>query len=491
MGNVIQTNVSSLVAQRSLNSTNNNLQTTFQRLSTGLRINSAKDDAAGLQISNSLTSQINGLNQAQRNANDGISLAQTAEGALQESTNILQRIRDLSIQSANGSNGATERAALQQEVSQLQAELNRIADTTSFGNRTLLDGSFGSSAFQVGANANETINVNLRSARADDIGVYSRELDGNANTGFGAVTAAAAATTAGNLVIDGSEGSATVAITDDSAAANANLINDETPNTGVSADARTGVRLSALSATGAVSFTLQGTGSSTVSISTTITDTNDLSGLAEKINDNSGTTGITAVSNGSTLDLTNEAGDDIVITAFNVGADGGGETLTATALSYDGTVSTETDNLIDGTDDASYTRGTIRLTSAEAFSTTAANTTIDDTAAITASSFDDVASVDISSATGAQSAIEVVDAAISRIDSNRATLGAIQNRLQSTISNLGSIVENVSAARSRIRDTDFAQETANLAKNQVLQQAGLSVLAQANASSQSVLSLLQ
>jgi len=491
MGNVIQTNVSSLSAQRSLGKTNEALQTTFQRLSTGLRINSAKDDAAGLQISNSLTSQINGLGVAIRNANDGISLAQTAEGALQETTNLLQRMRDLSIQSANGSNSSSERTALQSEVSQIQSELNRIADTTSFGGRNLLDGTFGTSSFQVGAQANETINVTLKGSSASNVGVYSRELDGNLNTGFGATTAAAAAVTAGNLVINGSEGTATVGVIDGSASANAALINNDTANTGVSADARTGVQLSAFSATGAVSFTLQGTGTSTVNIATTVTDVNDLASLAEKINDNSGTTGISAVSNGATLDLVNEAGDDIIISAFDLGADGGGETVTATSLNYDGSVSTETDNIIDGTDEGFSTRGTIRLESAEAFSTTAANTLIDDTAVIAASGFDDVASIDIGSQQGAQEAIGVIDAAIQSIDSNRATLGAVQNRLSSTISNLGNIQENVSAARSRIRDTDFAAETANLAKNQVLQQAGLSILAQANASSQSVLSLLQ
>ena len=162
MGNVISTNVASINAQRNLLGTTNSLQTNFQRLSSGLRINSAKDDAAGLQISNSLTSQINGLTVAARNANDGISLAQTAEGALQETTNILQRIRDLSIQSANGTNSASERSALQQEVSQLQQELNRIAETTRFGGRKLLDGTFGTSNMQVGAKANETIQVTIK-----------------------------------------------------------------------------------------------------------------------------------------------------------------------------------------------------------------------------------------------------------------------------------------------------------------------------------------
>jgi flagellin len=190
MGNVIQTNVSSLNSQRNLYGTNNALSTSFQRLSSGFRINSAKDDAAGLQISNKLSSQIGGLTVAVRNTNDGISLSQTAEGALQESTNILLRMRDLAVQSANGSNGANERQALQQEVNQLKQELTRIADTTTFGSRKILDGSFGSEAFQVGANAFETINVTLGNYKANNMGSYRYNLwnaaGANAATSLGA-----------------------------------------------------------------------------------------------------------------------------------------------------------------------------------------------------------------------------------------------------------------------------------------------------------------
>ncbi|WP_444544692.1 flagellin N-terminal helical domain-containing protein, partial [Shewanella chilikensis] len=166
----VNTNVTSLSSQKNLNNANSALKTSMERLSSGLRINSAKDDAAGLQISNRLTSQINGLDVAQRNANDGISIAQTAEGAMQESTNILQRMRDLSLQSANGSNSAEDRASMQKEISSLQAELTRISDTTSFGGQKLLNGSYGSQVFQVGANANETISVSLRSTDAASIG---------------------------------------------------------------------------------------------------------------------------------------------------------------------------------------------------------------------------------------------------------------------------------------------------------------------------------
>ena len=177
MALTVQTNVTSLNAQRNLGKSGGALQTSMQRLSSGLRINSAKDDAAGLQISNRLTSQISGLNVAMRNAGDGISLAQTAEGALQESTNILHRMRDLSIQAANGSNSPEDRRAVQQEVAQLQQELTRIADTTTFGDRKLLDGSFGTESFQVGSKSFETIQMGLSSFSASAIGSYSSAWD--------------------------------------------------------------------------------------------------------------------------------------------------------------------------------------------------------------------------------------------------------------------------------------------------------------------------
>ncbi|WP_327077839.1 flagellin hook IN motif-containing protein, partial [Pseudoalteromonas sp. P1-13-1a] len=186
----VNTNVSSLNAQRNLSQSGSDLATSMERLSSGMRINSAKDDAAGLQISNRLTSQINGLSVAQRNANDGISMAQTAEGAMQESTNILQRMRELALQSANGSNSADDRDALQKEVSALQTELTRIADTTSFGGQQLLDGTYGSKAFQVGANANETINLSLSSVAASDIGTNQINLQ-SSTTGYGSSSAVA------------------------------------------------------------------------------------------------------------------------------------------------------------------------------------------------------------------------------------------------------------------------------------------------------------
>jgi len=493
MGNVIQTNVSSIGAQRSLGRTNEALGTTFQRLSTGLRINSAKDDAAGLQISNSLTSQINGLGVAVRNANDGISLAQTAEGALQESTNLLQRIRDLSIQSANGSNGASERAALQAEVSQLQSEINRIADTTSFGGRTLLDGTFGSSAFQVGSESFQTINVTLNSGRGADIGNNTRSLAGTTtNVGLGQTTAtantAAANNVAGTLTVSGSAGTSTaIAAAGLSAKAISDLVNLEESTTNVTSDARNTVGISSLG-DGNVAFSLTGSNTTAVTITAGISGAS-LTSLSSAINDVSASTGIAATVESGVLKLTSERGDDIVIEGFTTSATD--TTATVQTFGYDGTgTAVDTTTLTSGGTDSTRAIGVIKLSSSKSFTSTASSTTVD-AANAQVSTLATVDSVDISTSIGAQNAIDIIDSALQTIDSNRAGLGAVQNRLSSTVSNLGNIIENVSAARSRIRDTDFAAETAELAKNQVLQQAGLSILAQANASSQSVLSLLQ
>lgn len=495
MGNVIQTNVSSLGAQRSLGNTNQALATTFQRLSTGLRINSAKDDAAGLQISNKLTSQINGLGVASRNANDGISLAQTAEGALQETTNLLQRIRDLSIQSANGSNSSSQRNALQAEVGQIQQEINRISDTTSFGGRNLLDGTFGSSSFQVGSQAFETINLTVGNFAGDAIGNRTRDLNTAAGAaaiselgGLLAATTVTANGVTGNLTISGDASSGAFAAAG-SANTVATSINAQSGTTGVTADARTTIGLS-FSADDTVTFDLAGSNTTAVSITATISG-GDLTELADAINAEAGKTGLTAVIDGTEIKLTSEAGDDITLDNF----DDAGNAITLTVQGYNYTGETalaaSTDAVTEAGDDAFRAVGTVRLSSDGSFTTLASAATIDGTTTTNVSTLDSVSNIDISTQIGAQTALDVVDSALTLVDSSRADLGAIQNRLSSTISNLGNIIENVSAARSRVRDTDFAVETAELAKNQVLQQAGLSVLAQANASTQSVLSLLQ
>ncbi|OUR79810.1 branched-chain alpha-keto acid dehydrogenase subunit E2, partial [Colwellia psychrerythraea] len=292
------TNTASLNAQRNLTKSGEGLATSMQRLSSGMRINSAKDDAAGLQISNRMTSQINGLGVAQRNANDGISMAQTAEGAMQSSTDILQRMRELALQSANGSNADSDRQALQKEVSALQTELTRIAETTSFGGQKLLDGSFGTKAFQVGANANETISMSLGDISADQIG--ARQLDLKAAEGVpggfgqsvGTLTAGAVAPgngATGTIDINGLVPKTITVSANDSAKTTAESINAEKSATGVTATAKTGVKLdtSSLTAGGTFSFDLNG---QTVSANASSTD---MTSMAAAINDKSSSTGVT------------------------------------------------------------------------------------------------------------------------------------------------------------------------------------------------------
>lgn len=480
------TNTSSLNAQRNLTKSGEGLATSMQRLSSGMRINSAKDDAAGLQISNRLTSQVNGLGVAQRNANDGISMSQTAEGAMQESTSILQRMRDLALQSANGSNSASDREALQKEVSALQTELTRIADTTSFGNTKLLDGSFGTKSFQVGANANETIGVSLSSIAAADIGRQGRDLGSATVAGLGqaaatTATATAAAGTngvaAGTLAISGKNStpeSITVGV-NNSAGTIAASINSKSDITGVTADARTEVELKTLTATGAVSFELN---------DIVVSASGNFSDIANAINEKSTQHGVTAEIDGTNLRLIDETGADIRIEDF------AGGTVVMGGVNYAGTASAVTATLgAATTTDSMVVAGTVRMTGTQSFSSTASDATLGATTA-TASSLDAISTLDIGTSTGAQNALAVIDGAIAGIDSQRASLGAIQNRFSHTISNLANIQENVSASRSRIQDTDFAVETAQMTKNQILQQAGTSILAQANQLPQAALSLI-
>jgi len=484
----VVTNTSSLNAQRNLTQSGDALATSMERLSSGMRINSAKDDAAGLQISNRLTSQINGLGVAQRNANDGISMAQTAEGAMQESTNILQRMRDLALQAANGSNSASDREALQKEVSQLQIELTRIAETTSFGDQNLLDGSFGTKSFQVGANSNETISLGLSSVKAEDIGTKRYDM-GGATAGLGEATAAATTLPPSNgvvgsspaLTITGKSGSGVpIDIANDASAADiASSVNAVTDTTGVTADARTQVELSNLAAGGLMSFELNGS-----VISATPESTSDMSAIATAINERAGTTGVSAtITNDNSIVLTDESGDDITIAAYT-----GGD-FDVVGLNYDGSAGTSGTTLT-STNNATRVAGTIRFDSNESYSVEAASNTIAADTNANVSVQEDVSDIDISTADGAQSSLDVIDSAIAQIDSQRASLGAVQNRFSHTISNLANISENVSASRSRIQDTDYAIETANLTKNQILQQAGTSILTQANQLPQTAISLL-
>jgi flagellin len=408
-------------------------------------------------------------------------------------------MRDLSLQSANGSNSTTERQALNDEVKQLQSEMNRISDTTTFGGQKLLDGSFGTKSFQVGSNANETIGVTVNGASAKNVGADRLSLAG---TGFGTAVAAAAlpsagTTVAGTLTLTGANGKTGTAVVTlgSSAKTVADTINTSSDATGVKADARTGVELSGLQVAGNVSMSLgikTGLTTDAVTISANITDKNDLTNLANSINAQSGKTGITAAltNNNGNIKLVNEAGEDITIDNFAIAGAATGTTAVLKTMAYDGSITGSAVNLTDVNTDARI-QGQVQVESSGAFQISASAANMIGAGTLAVSKLASVADVDISSQDGAQNAISVIDAAIASIDKNRASLGATQNRFENTISNLQNIGENVSAARGRIQDTDFAAETAALTKNQVLQQAGTAILAQANQLPQAVLSLLR
>ncbi len=495
MGLTINTNVMSLNAQRNLGQTQNSLAKSMQRLSSGLRINSAKDDAAGLAISDRMTSQIQGLNQAVRNANDGISLAQTAEGAMQESTNILQRMRELAVQSANDSNTSADRASLQKEVSQLQQELNRISETSQFNNQNLLDGSFTSARFQVGANKGQFISVSVGNTRSTNIGNYQIKSEVTATT-----TATAGNFDAQTLAINGNQTTETVSVAADASAKDiADAVNTKSNETGVEAEAETNLKISNLTSAGSISFSLRGTntsasGNDAVTIAAVIEDPTDLSSLVSAINDNSGATGITArLDNEGNLIMNSSTGDDIQITNFAYNSEGGTATASFTTLDADGVDPKDTaavdQTISSGTDIVARGQVTFHSNTAYTIDVTAGGTDLLADAS-NASGLEDVASVDIGTQIGAGNALKVIDGAIAYLDSQRADLGAVMNRFESTIANLSNISENVSAARSRILDADIAQETSAMTKQNILQQAGVSILAQANQAPQLALSLL-
>ncbi len=387
MAVTVNTNVSAMTAQRYLNTATDNTAQSMERLASGSRINSAKDDAAGLQISNRLMTQSRGLDVAVRNANDGISMAQTAEGSMQESTNILQRMRDLSLQSANGSNSQEDRESIQEEIGALQTELNRIAETTSFGGTKLLNGTFDTRSFQVGSDSGEAVQMTFNNIRADE------------------------ASMGGTTYMTGS-----TIDSDQTLSADTNItlnLADHLDDAGNPIDVTVGLKA----------------GDDVEEIATRI------NGQTDRVN--------ASVSEKGELQIFSQQG--------NV-------TVTAGALS------------VQGPNDAAPVA--IDLTTG---GTNAATT---------------VADIDVTTVGGSQEAVAILDGAMKYIDSNRANLGAAQNRLNHTINNLNNVNENVNASNSRIRDVDFAKETTNMTKNQILQQASTSILAQAKQAPQTALSLL-
>jgi flagellin len=605
MAQVINTNIASLNAQRNLNTSQSSLAVSLNRLSSGLRINSAKDDAAGLAISERFTTQIRGLNQAIRNANDGISLAQTAEGALGETGNSLQRIRELAIQSANSTNSASDRTALNAEAQQLMAEIQRIGQTTQFNSQNILDGTFSSAQFQVGANANQIISFGVDGATTNMLGAYQMSGAAVSSSAFDG-----AGFTINGVEVGVSAATSAAGITSDSATAKATAINSKTNLTGVSASATNSVVGTApIARAGLTSGALLVNGVAIGAIASSTNAVTQGRNAAAAINVKTGETGVVATADASTGTLTlaaadgrnialtssaatqagaaaiqnatgldvsagsNASGNQVGILTLAAGVTGSGtglndhDTVTVGGLTYEfaltasgvtgsnvkvdigvalGATAVAAGNLLKAAVQAQYTSGATSVvvsgtgvgltftddkvggTTAPSFSsstgvTTFANTTpgtaaADGTGVTTrgtltlsspsdftvggadvafggvsaaSSSLTQLSAVDISTVAGANSAIAVLDGAMSQVTSIRADLGAVQNRFASTVANLTTTSENLNAARSRILDTDFAAETANLTRNQILQQAGVAMLAQANALPNTVLSLLK
>jgi flagellin len=491
MAITVNTNVASLNAQKNLIGSQNMLNRSLERLSSGLRVNSAKDDAAGLAISDRMTSQIRGLNQAVRNANDGISMAQTAEGAMGEITNNLQRIRELAIQSANASNTATDRASLNAEVTQLVAEIDRTATTTSFNGNKVLSGTFTSKTFQIGSEKGETLSFSIASMRADSLGVGSGSSYAAAVTGS---EVEATALSSGDMTINGYEvGAATadgVSYSTSSASgiAVANAINAVAGDTNVTATVNATTVAGTANTTAATALAAGDILINGVDVGALAAQADWVvraSDMAAAVNAISNQTGVTATfATTGSVSLTAADGRNITITtgantasaAANTGL-GFGDALTT--LAADTTRSTVD---LSSTDSAGITLGGAVIASA---GYTAGSTAATSTAGA------GVSSVDISTVTGAEDTLAIIDAAIERVDTERGNLGAVQNRMESTIANLLNVSQNISAARGRIVDADFAAETANLTKSQILQQAGMAMLSQANAIPQGALTLLQ
>jgi flagellin len=377
----------SLNAQRNLSTSGGALATALQRLSSGLRINSAKDDAAGLAIAERFTTQIRGLNQAARNANDGISLAQTGEGALAEITNNLQRIRELAVQAANSTNSASDREALNQEVEQRLAEIERVASQTSFNGQKILDGSFGTAAFQVGANAGETISIGLStSMKKDAIGQ--------------------------------------------------------------------------------------------VAITTSTVDVNDIDGDGDPADAWNADAPLTIADDDFTIAVGD--GDAVQLTGDYDTAQDLVDAINSKVAGATAWVDSDNHVVLASSEDLTVVLANDAATNLDGLADVAVT---DDTDFLTA--------VSVETAGDANETIMRVDAALTSVSGLRSTLGAIQNRFESTITNLTTAAENLTASRSRIQDADFAQETAALTRAQILQQAGTAILAQANAVPQNVLSLLR
>ena len=492
----VNTNVGAINAQLNMVKNQKDMETAMARLSSGLRINSASDDAAGASISSKLESQIRGLSQAIRNAEDGQNLIDTVEGAHVEILNSLQRLRELAVQASNASNDGLDRNFLNAESTQLILEINRIASDTQWNNMNVLDGTFTSKSFQIGNEANQNVSVSVKEVSAAKIGAF--EIEGLALAGSIASASASASNITGtDIIVAGYLGTSTLVVdAGDQADDVVGLFNAQTGSTGVEAKAVTHARIQSLSANGTVNLTigLNGSTATAVTVTATVT-TDDLTALRDAINAAAGETGVTAETTNGDNDrilLRDIDGESIVLSNFGHSTCGG--TIGVQGYDFAGTNATDGQiTLTDTSTDSATINGVIKLNSHEDFrlSTVGAGEFFRSTATSVNASLSTVGTVDLTTAANAANAIDVLDGAINAINDQRSYLGAISNRLDKTINNLSNIVENTSESKSHIFDADFAAETSKLTKSQILSQAATSMLAQANASKQTLLALLQ
>ena len=493
----INSDYMSQMVLQSLTKTDADMTRAMQRLSTGKRINNAGDDAAGLSIASKLKAQVNGLNAAMKNASDAIAMVGTIEGALEESTDILQRMRTLAVQASSDTNTGTDRAYLQDEVNQLANELNRISNNTEFNSQKLLDGTFTDKVIQIGAAGGQVLRLGVASTDAGTLGTYQINST-NESLGTQLATQASAVAAVNNLlssaadyVVKGSFGTITATVDAGADARDvASAFNIISGTTGVLAQAVTRGQLS-FNAAATYTFTLQGKSSSASTVTATITATNDLTSIKDAINAVSGATGITAAltTDKAGINIVQTEGYDVIL------GDLAGGTAFYQSMDRDENLDTTGGKrtLLAATTDSGALLGQVTLSSHQAFTVTPGNAANHFSANTSeqSSSIANISNISLVTKTGATNSLAVIDGALSMISEIRSAMGAADNRLKSTVDNLSNIAVNAQASLSKIEDANFAEETSGLTKAQILQQASTAMLAQANKGKQGMLQLIQ
>ncbi len=525
---VVNTNVSSLKAQRELSHTRFNLSMAMQRISSGVKLNSSKDDPTGIGISQRMTSHIKGLSMAMQNANDGIGFLQTAEGALQEVTTLLQRMRELAVQATDGVNNPSDLRAMQNQIIEFNAEISRIASDTELNGNKLLNGDVVNAEFQVGIRFDQTIRVSIPGIAAREMGHYSTFTNATGLSAMGAAQLGVAQGEAPENLVKGQnitirgfssdvEGSQIAVGFEESAKVIAEKINRESGRSGVSATAKTTLILeevynSSVAGAQSISFRLYGanvkqgfdtTNAANILANIEANTKDGLKNLVSAINKETIKTGITAIfreedaNNGPRIELVQEDGEDISIEGFS-NASGNEDPFAESTMLVTGAQGTERVTLTEkGSEDSVTVGGTVTFHSYKAFTVT--SDAIEGESlfksgfegALQGAEFFALSNVDLFKEGGAAEALHVITSALDFVSSLRGELGSLQNRFESTVANLGSVKENAEAARGRVEDADFAEETAKLTKAQILQEAGIAILAQANTIPQTVLALLR